>query len=294
MRSILYAQYFISTHTRQTFNDITQQQASTVESYTTSMPSGAGGRLKRSVDTESDAVESLSTLSDAGGKPAKPAAHLFKKPKNMTQSQLMTTNSGQEGVATMDVRISDFILSNGLPPSLSECPKLKLVLEGAKHIPNSYKPPGRQIVAGPLLDAIFSTIREEIKRQVLKESTVFGIAIFGDGATHLRIPYINILAAGVHNDAGLLDIADCSGHVAKGYKKDAEYIANLFIPHMERLDPDKTRYVIHFPELFPCVILTPYDHVISHPQIIGLICVLLMERLMSRRPGPSSLFTFLE
>ena len=45
------------------------------------MPPGAGGRLKRSVDTEYDAVESLSTLSDAGGKPAKPAAHLFKKTK---------------------------------------------------------------------------------------------------------------------------------------------------------------------------------------------------------------------
>ena len=256
------------------------------------MPSGAGGRLKRS-------VESLSSLSvspqrDADRKAANPLPHLLKKPKNRTQSQLMTTNSGQEGVAMMDVRIADFILSNGLPPSLSECPKLKLVLEGAKHIPKLYKPPRRQIVAGPLLDATFSTIREEIKRQVLKESTVFGIAIFGDGATHLRIPYINILAAGVHNDAGLLDIADCSGHVAKGYKKDAEYIAKLFIPHMEQLDPDKTRYVIHFPELFHCVILTPYDHVISHPQIIGLICVLLMERLMSRRPGPSSPFTFLE
>ena len=54
---------------------------------------------------------------------------------------------------------------------------------------------------------------------------MFGLTIFGDGATILRTPFINILAAGVHNDAGLLDIPDCTGHVAKGFKKDAEYIS---------------------------------------------------------------------
>lgn len=171
----------------------------------------------------------------------KPAASAFKKPKNQVQTQLVTTNPGEAGVAAMDVAIADFILSNGLPPSLSECPKLRVMLEKAKSVPASYKPPSRQLVAGPLLDANHATVSKVIDDQITKEADVFGATIFGDGATHFKIPYFNILAAGVHNDAGLIDIADCSGHVAKGYKKDAKYIAELFIPHMERLDPNKTR-----------------------------------------------------
>ena len=121
------------------------------------------------------------------------------------------------------------------------------MIEKAKSVPATYKPPSRQLVAGPLLDANHSTISTVIEEQITKEADVFGATIFGDGATHFKIPYFNILGAGVHNDAGLIDIADCSGHVAKGYKKDAEYIAKLFIPHMEQLDPDKTRYVSNFP-----------------------------------------------
>ena len=220
---------------RMELNDIIQRQEQTIQSYTSAMPKG--GRLGKQQDSLKSAE--VVVIGDGGGKPAA----VFKKQKNFVQSQLLTTNPGTDRVALMDVRIADFILSNGLPPSLSECPKLKLMLEQAKFVPNTYKPPTRQTVAGPLLDATYSTVNEETEAKILKESREFGITIFGDGATYLRIPYINILAAGVHNDAGLLDIADCSGHVAKGYKKDAEYIAKLFLPHMERLDPDKTRYV---------------------------------------------------
>ena len=114
------------------------------------------------------------------------------------------------------------------------------MIEQAKFVLSTYKPPSRQVVAGPLLDSTYTTINQEIKQQILKESKVIGITIFGDGATYLRIPYIHILAARVHNKAGLLDIADCLGHVVRGFKK-------LFIPHLERLDPDKTRYILNLP-----------------------------------------------
>ena len=50
---------------------------------------------------------------------------------------------------------------------------------------------------------------------------------------------MNILASGVHNNNALLEIVDCSGHVAKGNKKCAGFIASCFIPHLERLDPLK-------------------------------------------------------
>ena len=63
--------------------------------------------------------------------------------------------------------------------------------------------------------------------------------IFGDGATILKRALMNILAAGVHNHATVLDIADCSGHVAQGNKKDAKYIVGLFEPLMNIIDPAK-------------------------------------------------------
>ena len=58
----------------------------------------------------------------------------------------------------------------------------------------------------------------------------------------LRAPFINMLEAGMKNGSGLL-VAACMGHVSKGSKKDSECIAKLFIPHMERICPDKTRCV---------------------------------------------------
>ena len=48
----------------------------------------------------------------------------------------------------------------------------------------------------------------------------------------------------MHNEAGLLEIADCAGHFAKSFKKDDEHIAKFLIPHMEMLDPYKTRCAI--------------------------------------------------
>ena len=61
------------------------------------------------------AVVDIYTGDDGDKKPAaKPAASAFKKPKNQVQTQLVTTNPGEAGVAAMDVAIADFILSNAL------------------------------------------------------------------------------------------------------------------------------------------------------------------------------------
>ena len=124
---------------RMELNDIIQRQEQTIQSYASAMPKG--GRLGKQQDSLKSAE--VVVIGDGGGKPAA----VFKKQKNFVQSQLLTTNPGTDRVALMDVRIAGFILSNGLPPSLSECPKLKLMLEQAKFVPNTYKPPARQTVA---------------------------------------------------------------------------------------------------------------------------------------------------
>jgi hypothetical protein len=71
------------------------------------------------------------------------------------------------------------------------------------------------------------------------QARTFGFSLLGDGATVKRIPLVNMLAAGVHEPAGMLDIAECTGHIQGGGKKDAGFIAGLFLPHMKIIYRDK-------------------------------------------------------
>ena len=59
---------------------------------------------------------------------------------------------------------------------------------------------------------------------LLADSTLFGLTLFGDGATIKTIPMINALAAGVNNPFALLDVFDCSEHCSKAGKKDASLL----------------------------------------------------------------------
>ena len=93
------------------------------------------------------------------------------------------------------------------------------------------------------------------------------------------MPLINILAAGVHNQSGVLEIVDCTAHVQAGGKKDAVYIANLFLPHLSTFEAEKENIVdlvildgawnvqkagdilaVHFPRL---TVLHGAEHVVS-------------------------------
>jgi hypothetical protein len=87
----------------------------------------------------------------------------------------------------MDIAIADFIFSNGLPISLVKCTKFNKLIQSGRHIPPKYTPPYRKNMAGPLLDKIYRSTYDEQMRSLLKESKVFGIALFGNGATILKV-----------------------------------------------------------------------------------------------------------
>jgi hypothetical protein len=53
------------------------------------------------------------------------------------------------------------------------------------------------------------------------------------------MPLVNILGSGAHLTTAVLDIVDCTGHMAEGGKKDAAYLAGLCFPHLEKLDPEQ-------------------------------------------------------
>jgi hypothetical protein len=73
-------------------------------------------------------------------------------------------------------------------------------------------------------------------KSLLTESKLFGITVFGDGATIKGVPLVNVLAAGVNNPFALLDVADCTDRAAQAKKKDATYIASIVDPLIVKIE----------------------------------------------------------
>ena len=143
----------------------------------------------------------------------------------------------------MDVALADLAHSNLYGSSFTEDPKLQRVLDIARRLPPSYKPPGRWKMGGPLLNKLYDVNWTKETNLLLKDSHIFGISLFGDGATIKTSPLINALGAGVHNPFAMLEVFDCTDHCATGGKKDGCYIANLFLPLITKLESIKDPYV---------------------------------------------------
>jgi hypothetical protein len=109
-------------------------------------------------------------------------------PPSMQQMTLIGTKHDLHATERMDIAIADFIFSIGLPMSLVECDKFHKLIQSARHIPPKYTPPYRKKMAGSLLDNIYQSTFDEQMGSLLKESKVFGIALFGNGATIQKVP----------------------------------------------------------------------------------------------------------
>jgi hypothetical protein len=138
--------------------------------------------------------------------------------------------------SSLTMAISDCIHSLGLPFSVASQPKFRKVIHLAKTVGSGYKPPGRNEVAGPLLKLNYDAYMEKNEQQLLKQADIYGVTLHGDGATVRKKPLTNILAAGVHMPAFVLEIADATGHMEAGGKKDARYVASIFRPHIDRIE----------------------------------------------------------
>jgi hypothetical protein len=63
--------------------------------------------------------------------------------------------------------------------------------------------------------------------------------VFGDGTTIKTVPLVNVLTACVNNPFALLEIANCTAHLAKGGKKDANYIAKIIMPLIQLMESEE-------------------------------------------------------
>ncbi len=71
---------------------------------------------------------------------------------------------------------------------------------------------------------------------LLSGARIFGITVFGDGATINSVALVIALAAGVNNLLALLGIAGCTHHLARRGNKDARYIANIAMPLIKQME----------------------------------------------------------
>jgi hypothetical protein len=94
-------------------------------------------------------------------------------------------------------------------------------------------------MAGLLLDNVYQSTYDEQMRSLLKESKVFGVALFGNGATIQKVPMMIFLGSCPNNPFALLDIVDCTSEMTKGGKKDAKYIAGLLKPIISQIEQTK-------------------------------------------------------
>ena len=102
------------------------------------------------------------------------------------------------------ITIANFIHSNALPFSLSECPKLLKIIKVSRNLEPGYIPPDHGSVSGNLLNSLFNTRFADVMKTLLLEADIFQISIFCDAAMIKSVPLINVLAAVPNNPFALL------------------------------------------------------------------------------------------
>ena len=154
--------------------------------------------------------------------------------KNTFQLKLTDRDTNLETRLTS--AIADFIFSCGLSFGTAEHPMFKKVILLAKHAGTKYVPPNRKLVSTVLLDISYQHLQESQLKNLTKQAHLFGLSMYGDGATVHRMPLLNILASGVFEPAAVLDIVDATEHLQGGGTKDATYIANITQPYIDQLE----------------------------------------------------------
>ena len=140
----------------------------------------------------------------------------------------------------MDTALAVLTHSRGLSFDFASDPLMLRVLEVARTLPPTYAPPSGYRIGGPLLDKVHDHAYAENLLSLTNQASKFGLTIFGDGATIVKSPLVNILAAGVNNPSAMLDIVDCTKHCSAGFKKDARYLAGVY--SSDREDSQCYRY----------------------------------------------------
>jgi hypothetical protein len=83
----------------------------------------------------------------------------------------------------MHIAIAAFIHGSALPFRMTGDPNFLNIIDIARNLGPRYTPPDQRMVSGSLLDLLYETSFKEIMMTLLLEVDIFGLLIYGDGAT---------------------------------------------------------------------------------------------------------------
>jgi hypothetical protein len=105
--------------------------------------------------------------------------------------------------------IAEYVYCKGLLFLSVEGTHFAQIIKLVKLAPSAYAPPTRKVLANELLDLSYENRMEKFMSRLEMDADVYGLSLFGDGATVHGMPLMNILASGVHEPSAVLAIIDC-------------------------------------------------------------------------------------
>lgn len=144
-------------------------------------------------------------------------------------------------VCCVPLILTVLICTLGLSFSITQSAQFKQMIAKARTVRSGFVPPTRNALSGRLLEMSYKKTLDECMAKLMKDADIYGISLFGDGATVRKMPLFNVLGSGINEPAAVLDIVDCSDHLSAGGKKDSVYIASLFQDYIPELDPNGSR-----------------------------------------------------
>lgn len=116
---------------------------------------------------------------------------------------------GAKNSTRLTSAIAEFVYSKGLPFSVCEGEHFLEILKLSRLVSSLYRPPTRKALTNELLDVSYESRLDRYMHNLAIDSDVYGLSLFGDGATVHGMPLMNILASGVGEPCAVLAIVDC-------------------------------------------------------------------------------------
>jgi hypothetical protein len=104
------------------------------------------------------------------------------------------SRSSPDAVRAANVAFAHFTLTDSISFRIGECILFRRYTHAVQQCGADYKPPGRNMVSGKLLDTTFESYHHEEAGKLFEEPDFYSISVYGDGATIKTTPLINLLA----------------------------------------------------------------------------------------------------
>ena len=144
------------------------------------------------------------------------------------------------GITThkFQMSIADFFHCKNIQYIAVESHWFATLLAKVRLVGNDFKCQNRRQVGGEFLDHNYGSCSDQNRIIVGKDANIFGMSWMSDAATIYRIPLVNNLVMCADAPLTVVDIHDCTEHMAAGGKKNAEYLAGVM----------EEEIVVFFPE----------------------------------------------